>query len=262
MNQSERRIYLIKRLLEESNEYRGLNIPSGELEQRQLLRGLMNIRMPGEIDDEFLKIQDEYLQEEMKKKGIVTLDKMEFNEEGLSIWQGDITRLKADAIVNAANSGMTGCYVPNHTCIDNCIHTFAGVELRNKCDELMKSHGIGYEEPTGKAEITPGYNLPCKFVLHTVGPIVRHRLTKQNEDDLKSCYQSCLKLATQYSLESVAFCCISTGVFMFPNERAAEIAVETVRKYKKETGSNIKVIFNVFKDIDLLIYEDLLGINV
>lgn len=258
MNQTERRIYLIERLLEESNEYRGLRIPDDENGQRQLLRGLMNIRMPGEIDDEFLKVQDEYLQEEMKNKGVVTLNDIEFNEEGLGIWQGDITRLSTDAIVNAANSGMTGCYVPNHTCIDNCIHTFAGVELRNKCDELMKSHGEGYEEPTGTAEITSGYNLPCKFVIHTVGPIVRHRLTKQNEDDLASSYRSCLSLADENHCKSIAFCCISTGVFMFPNERAAEIAVENVRKYKKETGSKIKVIFNVFKDIDLLIYENLI----
>ena len=177
----------------------------------------------------------------------------------LYLWQGDITRLKCGAIVNAANSGMTGCYIPCHACIDNCIHTFAGVQLRQDCAALMAEQG--HEEPTGQAKITKAYNLPCDYVLHTVGPIVSGRVTREDERLLASCYRSCLELAEKNSVRSIAFCCISTGVFHFPNERAAEIAVETVRRYKVETGSKIKVVFNVFKDLDKTIYERLLGAN-
>ena len=165
-------------------------------------------------------------------------------------------RLEVGAIVNAANSGMTGCYQPCHNCIDNCIHTYAGIQLRNKCAEIMDAQG--YEEPTGKAKITPAYNLPCDYVIHTVGPIVQGRLTKDHEALLESCYRNSLAIADENSVGSIAFCCISTGVFMFPNERAAEIAVETVRKYKEENNSSIKVIFNVFKDEDAAIYHRLL----
>ena len=257
MKQAERREKLIRYLLAENPEYRDVEIPQEETGQRRLLRGLMNVRMPGAIDENFLRVQDEYLQEEAAAKGIVTIDDMAFNDEGLAVWKGDITRLSVDAIVNAANSGMTGCYVPNHTCIDNCIHTFAGVQLRYECSRIMEEQG--YEEPTGQAKITSAYNLPCRYVLHTVGPIVSGRVTAEDEDLLVSCYRSCLELAAEKGLTSVAFCCISTGVFHFPNQRAAEIAVQTVKDYLQNDTLVKKVIFNVFKDIDEEIYRELLG---
>ena len=217
----------------------------------------MNVRHAGSTSREFLEMQDAYLQEAIREKGIVTLEEMDKLQQDLYLWRGDITRLRVGAIVNAANSGMTGCYRPNHACIDNCIHTYAGVQLRQKCAEIMEAQG--YEEPTGQAKITPAFNLPCDYVLHTVGPIVQGRLTKEHERLLASCYRSCLELAEANGVESIAFCCISTGVFMFPNERAAEIAVSTVKQYKAETGSRIKVIFNVFKEEDEGIYARLLG---
>ena len=257
MNQSEKRKFLIESLLKEQPRYAEMQIPSGSKEQKTLFRSLMNIRMPGAADPEFLKIQDEYLQEIREEKGCVSPADMEEVQKDLYIWKGDITRLQVGAIVNAANSGMTGCYQPCHNCIDNCIHTYAGIQLREKCAEIMQRQG--YEEPTGQAKITPAYNLPCDYVIHTVGPIVQGRLTKKHEELLASCYESCLKIAEENGVESIAFCCISTGVFMFPNDRAAEIAVQTVREYKKKTGSQIKVIFNVFKDQDEEIYQDLLG---
>ena len=201
--------------------------------------------------------QDEYLKEETKSKGITDIRELKPVEEGIYLWQGDITTLKCDAIVNAANSGMTGCYQPCHNCIDNCIHTYAGVQLRNACAEIIEKQG--YEDPTGCAKITSAFNLPCKYVLHTVGPIVQGHLTKEHEELLASCYRSCLELADENGVKSVAFCCISTGVFMFPNERAAEIAVQTVRDYRKEKNSGIEVIFNVWKDVDYEIYRELLG---
>jgi O-acetyl-ADP-ribose deacetylase (regulator of RNase III) len=256
MNQTERRTYLIKTLLKEQPRYAKMRIPSDTQEQKNLLRSLMNIRMPGGVDEEFLRVQDEYLQQVNSEKGIVTLADMEEMQSDLYVWQGDITRLRVGAIVNAANSGMTGCYQPCHSCIDNCIHTYAGIQLRLKCAEMMEAQG--YEEPTGMAKITPAYNLPCDFVIHTVGPIVQGRLTKEHEKLLQSCYQSCLAIAEENSVQSLAFCCISTGVFMFPNERAAEIAVRTVKEYKEKSGSSIKVVFNVFKDMDLAFYQKLL----
>ena len=257
MNQSERRIYLIKRLLEERSDCVGMQIPSGSEDQRRLLRSLMNVRMPGVIDADFLKIQDEYLTQVNSEKGIVKLEDIPEIQKDIYVWRGDITRLAVSAIVNAANSGMTGCYVPCHNCIDNCIHTFAGVQLRNKCGEIVEAQG--HEEATGQAKITPAYNLPCKYVIHTVGPIVQGRLTAEHEHLLGSCYRNCLELADKNGAESIAFCCISTGVFMFPNERAAEIAVETVRTYRCEAGSRIKVVFNVFKEEDERIYRKLLN---
>lgn len=256
MNQSDRRKYLIENLLKEQPRHSKMQIPSEENEQRIMLRSLMNIRMPGFISEDFLQIQDEYLAEIRKEKGTITFSDMEEVNPDIYIWQGDITRLEVGAIVNAANSGMTGCYQPCHNCIDNCIHTYAGIQLRNKCAEIMDTQG--YEEPTGQAKITPAYNLPCDYVIHTVGPIVQGRLTKEHERLLESCYRNCLTIADENDVESIAFCCISTGVFMFPNERAAEIAVKTVRKYKEEKNSSIKVIFNVFKDEDAAIYHRLL----
>ena len=257
MNQAERRLFLIEKLLNERPSCKKQIIPTDAARQKILLRGLMNVRRPAKIDAEFLRAQDEYLQAEAAEKGITDAADLMPVQPGLYLWQGDITTLKCDAIVNAANSGMTGCYLANHRCIDNAIHTYAGVELRLACAELMEQQG--YPEPTGRAKITPAFNLPCRYVLHTVGPIISGRVTKDDEELLASCYRSCLELAAENGLESVAFCCISTGEFHFPNALAAEIAVETVREFLKKQTSVKKVIFNVFKDLDKEIYARLLG---
>ena len=261
MNQSERRQFLIRELLAEEPEYREMAIPADTAGQKQLLRALMNVRPPRAVPQRFLTVQDEYLREEAARRGVVELSTLEpllvENGAALYLWQGDITRLACDTIVNAANSGMTGCYVPNHTCIDNCIHTFAGVQLRQECARLIQAQG--HEEPTGQAKLTPAYNLPCKYILHTVGPIVSGRLTETACAQLASSYRSCLELAAENGLESVAFCCISTGVFGFPNDRAAEIAVQTVRNFLRTETSVKKVIFNVFKDLDKTLYARQLG---
>ena len=256
MNQSERRSFLINSLLKERPEYRSMGVPADADSQRQLLRGLMNVRAPGAADSEFLRVQDEYLSREIGEKGVISVEDLKPVHGDLYLWQGDITTLKCGAIVNAANSGMTGCYVPCHACIDNCIHTFAGVQLRLECAQIMEKQG--HEEPTGQAKITKAYNLPCDYVLHTVGPIIEESVTPEDERLLASCYRACLELAEKNNVKSIAFCCISTGVFRFPNQRAAEIAVETVERYKRESGSGIKVIFNVFKDTDREIYRRLL----
>ncbi len=256
MNQSERREFLIQHLLAEREEYRGMAVPEVQEEQRALLRGLMNVRAPQRASAEFLQVQDEYLQEEIAAKGITDVACLRPERPGVCLWQGDITTLKCDAIVNAANSGMTGCYVPNHKCIDNAIHTFAGVELRYECSKLMSAQGC--PEPTGKAKITPAFNLPSKYVLHTVGPIVGGSVTQRDKDLLASCYRSCLELAAQNNLESLAFCCISTGEFHFPNSLAAQIAVREVIEFLGQETSVKKVVFNVFKSLDKAIYEDLL----
>ena len=257
MNQSEKRLFLIQSLLKEKTEYRDIDIPAEPESQRQLLRGLMNIRAPQRIGADFLKAQDAYLQGETAAKGITDVTDLTPIQPGLYLWQGDITTLRCDAIVNAANSGMTGCYIPNHRCIDNAIHTYAGVELRLACAKLIEQQG--YPEPTGQAKITPAFNLPCRYVLHTVGPIISGRVTAEDKELLVSCYRSCLALAAENGLESVAFCCISTGEFHFPNELAAEIAVRTVKEFLEKQTSVKKVIFNVFKDLDKAIYEKLLG---
>ena len=256
MNQSEKRLFLIQSLLKGNPAYRDLGIPADTNSQRQLLRGLMNLRAPQRADADFLQTQDAYLQGETAAKGITDAADLAPMQPGLYLWQGDITTLQCDAIVNAANSGMTGCYIPNHRCIDNAIHTFAGVELRLACAELMEQQG--YPEPTGQAKITPAFNLPCRYVLHTVGPIISGRVTKEDKELLASCYRSCLELAAENGLESVVFCCISTGEFHFPNDLAAEIAVRTVEEFLKKQTSVKKVIFNVFKDLDKAIYEKLL----
>ena len=256
MTQDKKRQYLITELLKERPEYADIFLPNDKTEQKKLLRALFNVRLPLTTGDAFLRVQDEYLQEEIAQKGITSIDDLEPIKPDIYLWQGDITTLKCDAIVNAANSGMTGCYIPNHRCIDNAIHTFAGVELRLACEERMEQQG--YPEPTGQAKITPAFNLPCRYVLHTVGPIIGGRVTKEEEELLSSCYRSCLELAEEHSLESVAFCCISTGEFHFPNEQAAEIAVETVKQFMNRKTSVKKVIFNVFKDLDKAIYEKLL----
>ena len=256
MTQSQRRSYLIEKLLQERREYMGVSLPTEE-EQRRLLRGLMNLRPPAPVSGEFLQVQDEYFQERLKERGVTKLEALTPVQPGLYLWQGDITTLEVDAIVNAANSGMTGCYVPCHGCIDNAIHTYAGMQLRLECAEIMRKQG--HEEETGHAKITGGYNLPCRYVLHTVGPIVSGTLTKEHEQQLASCYRSCLDLAAENNCESLAFCCISTGEFHFPNEKAAEIAVETVKQWQARHPQQLEVIFNVFKNSDREIYEQLLG---
>ena len=259
MTQNERRKFLIQRLLDEHPRYKDFAISWDLTEQKQLLRSLFNIRMPGNISDDFLTVQDEYLREEIATKGITEFKDLEPVAEGVYLWQGDITTLCCDAIVNAANSGMTGCYAPCHGCIDNCIHTYAGIQLRLECAEIMRKQG--YEEETGKAKITSAYNLPCRYVIHTVGPIIPANCepTSRDRELLASCYRSCLEIAGRNGVKNIAFCCISTGEFHFPNDQAAKIAVQTVKDYKERTGSHMEVIFNVFKDVDYEIYRELLG---
>ena len=256
MTQTERRLYLIAALLKEQPQFSKIEIPSDKQEQKRLLRSLFNIRMPKPVTEEFLMVQNAYLKEEIRRKGITELSNLEPVSKEIYLWRGDITTLKCDAIVNAANSQMLGCFCPNHGCIDNAIHTFAGVQLRLACRDLMKQQG--HEEETGKAKITPAYNLPSRYVIHTVGPIVYGGLTKKDKDLLASCYRSCLELAERKGLKSIAFCCISTGEFHFPNDKAAQIAIKTVKRYKEETQSEIEVIFNVFKKLDYNIYKRLL----
>lgn len=256
MTQTARRKYLISALLKEQPQYSETEIPSKEQEQKTLLRSLLNIRMPLPVTDEFLTVQDAYLQEETRQKGITALSDLEPVQKGLYLWRGDITTLQCDGIVNAANSQLLGCFCPNHGCIDNAIHTFAGVQLRLACAKLMQKQG--HAEETGRAKITPAYNLPSRYVLHTVGPILHGRLTGKDKALLAACYRSCLELAEQNGLKSIAFCCISTGEFHFPNDKAAEIAIDTVKEYKAQMHSEIEVIFNVFKELDYNIYRALL----
>lgn len=248
---------LINYLLNENPEYRKVRIPSSENEQFRLYRSLVNVRSAYEISAEYLAAEDEYLRQKTAEKGITDIADLSPVEDDIYLWRGDITTLKCGAIVNAANSGMTGCYQPCHNCIDNCIHTFAGIRLRLECAEIMKKQG--YPEPTGQAKITPAYNLPCEYVIHTVGPIVQGKLTAEHCRLLKSCYQSCLELTVQNGIDSIAFCCISTGVFGFPKKEAAEIAVRTVRNFMK--SHRIKVIFNVFGNEDYGIYRKILSEN-
>lgn len=255
MTQTEKRKYLITELLKEGSEYYKIKIPTDETEQKKLLRSLLNIRMPKPVSDNFIAIQNEYLREETRLKGITSIDDLEPIEADIYLWKGDITTLACDAIVNAANSEMLGCFCPCHGCIDNAIHTFAGVQLRLECAKIMENQG--HAEPTGKTKLTKAYNLPCKYILHTVGPIIVGMVTEEDEELLASCYRSCLTFAEQNGIKSVAFCCISTGEFHFPNDRAAEIAIKTVKDFKQH--SKIKVIFNVFKDTDCEIYRGLLG---
>lgn len=255
MSQSEKLLFLIKYLLSERSDLGKISIPDNESEQFRLYRSLVNIRPAIKADDDFLKAEDEFLANLIAEKGITNIADLKPIESGVYLWKGDITTLKCGAIVNAANSGMTGCWQPCHSCIDNCIHTFAGVRLRYKCEQIMQAQG--HEEPTGKAKITPAYNLPCDYVIHTVGPIVQGKLEQEHCELLESSYRSCLEIAVQNNIRSIAFCCISTGVFGFPQEKAAEIAVNTVRKFRK--NHDIEVIFNVFTEKDYDIYRELLG---
>ena len=257
MTQEERRRFLITYLLNENPEYADISLPESEAEQKRLFRSLVNVRPANPTGEDFLRVQDDYLREENKRRGITDIADLTPVHGDLYLWRGDITTLKVGAIVNAANSGMTGCYQPCHACIDNCIHTFAGIQLRAVCASIMQKQG--HEEPTGQAKITPAFNLPCKFVLHTVGPIIYGALTERDCDLLASCYKSCLDLASENGVESIAFCCISTGVFRFPAEKAAEIAVRTVRDWKTRTESAMKIVFNVFSEKDEAIYRKILG---
>lgn len=259
MEQKERLDYLISYLQKEQKEYPFIPIPTNIEDKKRLLRSLMNVRPPVPIREQFLRIQDAYLQQELSSHAVVSLEQLNPVKENIYLWKGDITRLEVDAIVNAGNSTLLGCFIPCHGCIDNAIHSFAGIELRLACQRIMEHQQA--PEPAGKAKITKGYNLPAKYVLHTVGPIVHGKLTKENQDMLKSCYLSCLELAEQYHLKSIAFCCISTGEFHFPNELAGKIAVDTVTEYLRRSQSKIGVIFNVFKDKDLEIYQRLLAVD-
>lgn len=254
--------YILENLMEVLPEYKHIQIPDDRQEKRILMRSLMNLLPPMELGSDFLKIQDEELLAQREEKGVVELSSIESTRKNprFKLWQGDISRLKADGIVNAANSQLLGCFVPLHRCIDNAIHSAAGVQLRLECDEIMKKQKS--PEPTGTAKITSGYNLPAKYVIHTVGPIIKtEKATTEDEMLLASCYRSCLQLADEKRLKSLAFCCISTGEFRFPNQRAAEIAISTVEDYFKSVQeiSLETVVFNVYKDLDLMIYANLLG---
>ena len=268
-SQEERLDYLVEAFKEDSGEYKNLQIPADTNGKRRILRSLMNIRMPRKMAPDILNVQDEYLQGWIRENGIVTLSEIStIADQGgthpfadrISIWQGDITRLEVDAIVNAANSQMLGCFVPMHTCIDNCIHTFAGVQLRAECNRQMQElrirYGRDYEQPTAVPMLTDGYNLPAKKVIHIVGPIVQYQLTPELEEDLAACYRNTLDMCAENGLKSVAFCCISTGVFHFPNKMAAEIAAKTVTDWLSTHPDTMgRVIFNVFKDEDKKYYE-------
>ena len=246
--------FLIDYLLKEDSQYSEMQVPSDLPGKRDLFRALCNVRWPKPVSEEFLRLQDEELQAQLQEKGVVELP-----DVPMQIWQGDITRLKVDAIVNAANSQMLGCFHPLHKCIDNAIHSAAGVQLREECHRLMLQQGR--EEPTGQAKITKAYNLPCKYIIHTVGPIIPNGIpTEFQKEQLASCYRNIMTCADENNLESVAFCCISTGEFRFPNRLAADIAVQTVKDYlTTHPNCSVKqVVFNVFKNVDRDIYQRLL----
>ncbi len=259
MTQNDKLMHLISYLLNENENYSHIQIPISESDRKNLLRSLFNVRPPKPISDEFLKIQDAYLQKEIKERGIIdykTLSPTAINDK-IYLWQGDITTLKIGAIVNAANSALLGCFQPCHSCIDNIIHTLSGVQLRLECDKIMQNQG--HEEETGTAKITSAYNLPSDYVIHTVGPIISGKLTDKDRALLANCYRSCLELAVKNEIESIAFCCISTGVFCFPQDEAAKIAVDTVIEFLKQDCNTLNVVFNVFTDRDLKIYQSLLS---
>ncbi len=259
MNDNEQRIYLINYLLNENLEYKNIQIPTDIKEQKNLLRALFNIRAPKPVSDEFLNVQDAYLKAQIKKRTIVDYNSLTNTKlhNNIYLWKGDITNLKVDAIVNAANSAMLGCFEPCHSCIDNAIHTYAGVQLRLECNDIMQKQG--HKEKTGTAKITKAYNLPCKYIIHTVGPIINGDLTQNDINLLKKCYLSCLEIAEQNKIKSIAFCCISTGVFCFPKRKAAEIAVQTVLDFISENNSAINIVFNVFTNEDYNIYHEILN---
>ncbi len=265
----------LEQLKEDSVEYQKLDTAGySPAEKKNIIRALMNIRMPRELPHELRVLQDNYLQEELKAKGVIALSEIPSIQEqygskasfsdSISLWQGDITRLQAGAIVNAANSRMLGCFVPCHGCIDNAIHSAAGMGLREECARIMDrrrmKYGGRYEEPTGTAILTKAYNLPCDYVIHTAGPICRAGVNEALCHDLQSCYENVLKCCVENNIKSVAFCCISTGEFHFPNEKAAEIAWKTVTAFLEVCGGCMeRIIFNVYKDCDRKIYEKIIG---
>lgn len=271
MSGAEKTDIFLEKLKADSAEYKELETRGYSLEEKKnAIRSLMNIRMPGELSDELLELQNEYLQAQRKAKGVVALTdiptiKEQFNSnlphaDKVSLWQGDITRLEAGAIVNAANSQMLGCFVPCHRCIDNAIHSAAGMQLREECSHIMNQrrmkYGRNYEEPTGTATLTSSYNLPCDHVIHTVGPIVYGRLNDKLCQELRNCYENVLQCCLENNIRSVAFCCISTGEFHFPNDKAAEIAWKTVSAFLgKHSARMERIVFNVFKDSDLELYR-------
>jgi O-acetyl-ADP-ribose deacetylase (regulator of RNase III) len=269
MDKIEQLDFLIEELVSENSRYKQLQIPKSYEERRKLLRALMNVREPDKTSREFIQIQDEFLKNESKEKGIVALEELltlnsmfphRKNNHGnkIALWQGDITRLKVDAIVNAANNQMLGCFVPCHGCIDNAIHSAAGIQLRNECNEIMNKQG--FLEPTGSAKLTSAYNLPCKHIIHTVGPIIGGPLTEEDCNKLEACYSSCLHTAVENDIKSIAFCCISTGEFHFPKEKAAEIAINTIENFLYKNNEKIeRVIINVFKQEDFDVYKNLWG---
>lgn len=271
MDQKKRRAFLIKALMAEEPRLHQLEVPQDAEGQRALLRSLMNVRPPRPVDAGVLAAQDAYLAEELRRRGAVSVaDIADGADPGavptgdarILLWQGDITRLAAGAIVNAANDQLLGCFIPCHRCIDNAIHTYAGMQLRLACAGLMGAQG--HAEPTGAAKITPGFNLPAKHVIHTVGPIVRGAApTERDRELLASCYRSCLGLAAEHGLDSIAFCCISTGEFGYPADAAARVAVSTVRSWLDNRGRaglpSPTVIFDVFTDRDREIYRALLA---
>lgn len=235
-----------------------MELPATRAKKEWLFRALRNIWEPRELPDAYWALQDQYLRENLAEKGVTKLSDLQEVEDQIYLWQGDITTLEVDAIVNAANNQMLGCFIPHHACIDNAIHSQAGLQLRLACQHLMAEQG--HPEPTGQAKLTRGYNLPASYVIHTVGPIIEGQVSQADQDLLVSSYQSCLELAAEKGLKSLAFCCISTGEFHFPNQLAAELALETVRKFLKN-HPQFKLVFNVFKDQDLAIYQDLLGLH-
>ena len=256
MNQDERRLWLIQYLLQENKEYRSIPVPKDITSQNNLLRALMNLRMPIPVSRQFLSIQDEWLKEETSQKGIIDCTELKQIQPGIILYRGDITTLRCDGIVNAANAKMLGCFCANHGCIDNAIHTYAGVQLRAYCHSIMQEYGRSAQ--IGEVIVTPSFNLPCRYVLHTVGPIIYGSATQHDCDLLRACYENCLVEAEKQHMKSIAFCCISTGEFHFPNDVAAEIAVETVHSFLNSHKYDLTVIFNVFKEKDDAIYRRLL----
>lgn len=264
MTQDERRRYLIDALLAERADGAGVAVPEDADDQQALLRALMNVRPPAPVAAEVLAVQDAYLAERLRERGgavdaaaLPPVDAAYPVLSRVALWRGDITRLAADAIVNAANDQMLGCFVPGHHCIDNAIHTYAGMQLRLDCARLMAAQG--HAEPTGEVKVTSAHNLPCRYVFHTVGPIVRDgRPTPHDEVLLASCYRACLEEATRRGISTLAFCCISTGIFGFPQEEAARVAERAVLDHLVYTDHGLKVIFDVFLDSDQRIYQELL----
>ena len=221
--------YLIDELIKEDNRLSNIEIPTDLTEKKELYRALRNIRNPKPISEEYLKAQDEYLQNEIKEKGITDEEDIPMNKNIISVWQGDITTLKCDVIVNACNEYLLGCFVPGHKCIDNAIHSFAGIQLREECNDIMKGKTL----PNGEVVLTKGYNLPSKYVIQTVGPQVNGTPTEQDIEDLRKCYFNSLELCKNKELKTIAFPCISTGLYGFPQDEASKIAISTVKEYLK-----------------------------